>query len=95
MSSIDREIVKIPFYNDEWNKEIIEEFKNDFEFPEKPITSKSPRKIDTRWFDDMYLDNHKTTIKRIISGARHPDLDPYINYDKLFKLHRQSRSATC
>lgn len=83
MSSIDKEIIKYPFYNQEWDKEIVNEFKNDFEFPEKPITSETVRKADTMWWDDIYLDNRKTTIKRIICGARHPDLDPYIDYNKL------------
>ncbi|BDZ69410.1 hypothetical protein [Methanobacterium ferruginis] len=84
MSSIDKEIIKYPFYNQEWDKDIVKEFKNEFEFPKEPITSNTVRKADTMWWDDIYLDNNKTTIKRIIYGARHPDLDSYINYNKLF-----------
>ncbi len=84
MSSIDKEIIKYPFYNQEWDNDIVEEFKYEFKFPEKHITSNTIRKADTMWWDDIYLDNHKATIKRIICGARHPDLDLYIDYNKLF-----------
>ncbi len=73
MSNIDKYIIKYPFYNQFWDKDIAKEFGQEFNFPQQCISPKTVRKVDKMWWDDIYLDNNKSTIKRIISNCRHKE----------------------
>lgn len=78
-------LLKFPFANQDWAKEIKVIYGNKYSLPENPICSKSTsQKQIKQWWDVLYQRQNKQYIKKIIDALRHKELEQYIDYNLLY-----------
>jgi hypothetical protein len=78
LAHIDTEILTYPFANQDWNDDLKKQF-GYIKFP--PPLRAGPNPV-LQWWDRMF--QNKILFKQIIDKTRHPKLERFIDYNKMF-----------
>lgn len=85
LAALNGDIIQYPFAKQEWHADIRKAFSGRYSFPDGAIKTKEPagRRL-TPW-TPLYQSNDRQTIKRIVADLAHPDLEDYVDHDRLMR----------